>query len=82
LLQETLTRIGLKIILAYWPSQWQAATSEETVIDVVFGVFSSREKAIDAISKNVHRDEWEEYKDQFVYETLEVDAYQPVPHLV
>lgn len=71
----------MKIVLAYWPSQWQAATEDQPVIDLVFGVFSSKEKAIEVISKCLDKDEWEEYSDQFVYSELELDQYRPMPKL-
>ena len=71
----------LKICLAYWPSQWQSATTEETVVDLIFGVFSSREEAVEVVSSGMARKEWEEYKDQFVYEELIVDQYHPIPHI-
>ena len=71
----------MKIVLAYWPSQWQAATEEQSAIDLVFGVFSSKEKAVDVISKNLERSEWEEYNDQFVYAELDLDQYRPIPKL-
>ena len=73
--------IELKIVLAYWPSLWQAVTSDETVVDLIFGVFSSRAKAIEIVSTSIRKDEWEEYKDQFVYEELELDEYHPIPNL-
>ena len=68
-------------MLAYWPSQWQAVTSDETVVDLIFGVFSSRAKAMEAVSTSMRSDEWKEYKDQFVYEELELDEYHPIPHV-
>ena len=71
----------MKLILAYWPSQWQAATDDQPVIDLVFGVFSSKEKAVKEISGNLQKSEWEEYNDQFVYSELEIDHYQPTPKL-
>lgn len=71
----------MKVVLAYWPSQWQAATDVQPVIDLVFGVFSSKEKALKEIRGNLKDGEWEEYKDQFVYSELEIDLYQPIPNL-
>lgn len=71
----------MKIVLAYWPSQWQAATDDQPVIDVVFGVFASKEKAVDEIRKNLERSEWEEYNGQFVYTELNLDQYWPIPKL-
>lgn len=71
----------MKIVLAYWPSQWQAATDDQPVIDVVFGVFASKERAVAEISKNLERSEWEEYNDQFVYAELDFDHYGPIPKL-
>ncbi len=71
----------MNVVLAYWPSQWQAATENQPVIDLVFGVFSSKEKAIDVISRNLEEDEWEEYNDQFVYAEIELDQYRPMPKL-
>ena len=68
-------------MLAYWPSQWQAVTSDETVVDLIFGVFRSRAKAMEAVSTSMRSDEWKEYKDQFVYEELELDEYHPIPHV-
>ena len=67
--------------IAYWPSQWQAATDIETVVDLIFGVFTSREKAIEAVRTNVSPEEWESYNDQFVYEKIELDQYHPIPHI-
>jgi hypothetical protein len=72
----------LKLVLAYWPSQWQAATSNETVIDLIFGVFSSEEIARRTIRESMSGDEWEEFRSQFVYEELNLDDYHPIPHLV
>ena len=71
----------MKVVLAFWPSQWQAATEEQSVIDLVFGVFSSKEKAVDVISKNLERSEWEEYNDQFVYAEIDLDQYRTIPKL-
>lgn len=71
----------MKVILAYWPSQWQAATEDQPVIDLVFGIFSSREKAIEAITSNLDKKEWDEYNDQFLYTELELDQYRPIPKL-
>jgi hypothetical protein len=70
-----------KLWIAYWPSQWQAATDSETVIDVVFGIFSSREKAEEAVRAGVSEEEWDAYHDQFVYEEMEPDSYHPIPHI-
>jgi len=67
--------------IAYWPSQWQAATDIETVVDLIFGVFTSREKAIEAVRTNLSPEEWESYNDQFVYEKIELDQYHPIPHI-
>lgn len=70
----------MKLCIAYWPSQWQAATTDETVIDLVFGIFSSHEKAIEVVKENLDK-EWESYSDQFIFEELEVDQYHPIPHV-
>jgi hypothetical protein len=70
-----------KLWIAYWPSQWQAATDSETVIDLIFGIFSSRDLAVDAVKSGVSRKEWESYSDQFVYEEIELDKFSPIPHL-
>jgi len=67
--------------IAYWPSQWQAATDIETVVDLIFGVFTSKEKAIEAVRTNLSPEEWESYNDQFVYEKIELDQYHPIPHI-
>jgi hypothetical protein len=67
--------------IAYWPSQWQAATDTETVVDLIFGVFTSKEKAMEAVRKNVSPEEWDSYNDQFVYEKTELDQYHPIPHI-
>lgn len=73
--------IIMKVILAYWPSQWQAATEDQPVIDLVFGIFSSKEKAIERISNNLEKKDWAEYNDQFVYAELDIDQYMPIPKL-
>ncbi len=70
-----------KLWIAYWPSQWQAATDSETVIDLIFGIFTSREKAVEAVRAGVSLDEWESYNDQFVFEEIEPDSYHPIPHV-
>jgi hypothetical protein len=70
-----------KLWIAYWPSQWQAATETETVVDFIFGIFSSRESAISAVRSYVSKEEWELYNDQFVYEELELDRLHPIPHV-
>lgn len=70
-----------KVWIAYWPSQWQAATDTETVIDLVFGVFTSREKAVEAVRAGVPPEEWESYNDQFVFEEIELDKYHSIPHV-
>jgi hypothetical protein len=67
--------------IAYWPSQWQAATDTETVIDLIFGVFTSKEKAIQEIKGGISPEEWETYNDQFVYEKMTLDQYHPIPHV-
>lgn len=69
----------MKVILAYWPSLWQAATENEKVVDLIFGVFSSKEKALQAVSNSLTKEEWEEYNGEFVYEELNVDQYHPIP---
>ena len=69
-----------KLWIAYWPSQWQAATDEETVIDLFFGVFSSKESAVAEIKSGVTKEEWDLYGDEFVYEEVELDRYHQVPH--
>ncbi len=71
----------MKLYLAYWPSQWQSATTDETVVDLIFGVFNSRETAQKVVSNAMSSKEWEEYKDEFVYEEVEVDKYHPIPHV-
>jgi hypothetical protein len=71
----------LKLCIAYWPSQWRAATAEETVIDLIFGVFSSRKEAIKVVKENTSPKEWKEYGGEFVYEDLDVDKYHPIPHI-
>lgn len=71
----------MKLFLAYWSSPWQAATSDEPVIDLIFGVITSRAKAESVVSKSMSKEEWEEYKDEFVYEEVEVDAYHPIPKM-
>ena len=71
----------MKVCLAYWPCQWQSATTDETVMDLIVGVFSSREKAVEVLSSEMSRKEWEEYKDQFVNEELNIDEYHPIPHI-
>ncbi len=58
----------MKFCIAYWPSQWQAATTDETVIDLIFGVFTSREQAIKVVKENMTTKEWDKYSSQFVYE--------------
>ncbi len=68
--------------IAYWPSQWRAATDTETVIDLIFGVFSSKERAIQEVRAGVSQEEWESYTDQFVYERIELDQYHPIPHIL
>jgi hypothetical protein len=67
--------------IAYWPSQWQAATDTETVIDLIFGVFTSKENAVEKVRASISPEEWESYNDQFVYEKLELDQYHPIPHV-
>ena len=67
--------------IAYWPSQWQAATDTETVIDLIFGVFTSKEKAIQEVRAGISPEEWETYNDQFVYEKIILDQYHPIPHI-
>ncbi|HXQ93526.1 MAG TPA: hypothetical protein VN739_11020 [Nitrososphaerales archaeon] len=67
--------------IAYWPSQWQAATDNETIIDMIFGIFSSREIAIDKIKASISEEEWESFNDQFVFEKVELDSYHPIPHI-
>ena len=71
----------MKICIAYWPSQWQAATTDETVIDLIFGVFTSREQAIKVVKENMTTKEWDKYSSQFVYEDLDADKYHPIPHI-
>ncbi|MDG6921784.1 MAG: hypothetical protein JRN67_00650 [Nitrososphaerota archaeon] len=71
----------MKLCIAYWPSQWQAATSEETVVDMIFGVFSSRTKAEEKVKDSMTLSEWETYRDQFAFEDLELDQYHPIPHI-
>jgi hypothetical protein len=71
----------VKVWLAFWPSQWQAATDAETVIDLVFGVYSTREKAIESVRESMDLDEWEAYHDEFEYEEIELDGYHPIPHV-
>ena len=70
-----------KLWIAYWPSQWQAATDTETVIDLIFGIFSSRELAVKTVKAGISRREWESYGNQFVYEEIELDKYNPIPHV-
>jgi hypothetical protein len=67
--------------IAYWPSQWQAATDTETVIDLIFGVFSSKENAMEKVRASISPEEWKTYNDQFVYEKIELDRYHPIPHV-
>ena len=50
-------------------------------MDLIVGVFSSREKAVEVLSSEMSRKEWEEYKDQFVNEELNIDEYHPIPHI-
>jgi len=71
----------VRLFIAYWPSQWQAATTEETVVDMVFGVFTSRGKAVETVKSSISSEDWNEYKDEFVYEELDVDTYHPIPHV-
>jgi hypothetical protein len=71
----------MKVWLAFWPSQWQAATDNETVIDLVFGVYSTRDMAVESVRGSMTLDEWEAYHEEFVYEELEVDEYHPIPHV-
>jgi hypothetical protein len=47
----------------------------------MFGVYSSREKAVEVVKRNLGVKEWNKYSDQFVYEDLEVDEYHPIPHV-
>jgi hypothetical protein len=70
-----------KLWIAYWPSQWRAATDTETVVDLIFGIFTSRDKAVEAVRAGISPEEWEEYNDQFVYEEVELDKYHPIPHV-
>jgi len=70
-----------KLWIAYWPSQWQAATDSETVIDLIFGIFTCKEKAVEAIKASISEEEWESYNDQFLYEEIEPDRYYPIPHI-
>jgi hypothetical protein len=70
-----------KLWIAYWPSQWQAATDDETVIDLIFGVFTSKEKALEAVRAGISVEEWDSYNEEFVYEELELDKYNPIPHI-
>ena len=67
--------------IAYWPSQWQAATDTETVIDVIFGIFSSREKAVEVVKASISPEEWDSYNSEFVFQELELDSYHPIPHI-
>jgi hypothetical protein len=71
----------MKIWIAFWPSQWQAATDNETVIDLIFGTFTSHDKAVETVKRSMTPKEWEEYHDQFVYEQVELDEYHPIPHV-
>ncbi len=72
---------SVNLWIAYWPSQWQAATDSETVVDMIFGVFSSRETAIEKIRAKISREDWESFNDQFVFEEVELDSYHPIPHI-
>jgi hypothetical protein len=71
----------MSIWIAYWPSQWQAATDNETVTDMIFGVFSSRELAVEQIRGNISVEDWESFNDQFVFEEVELDKYHPIPRV-
>jgi hypothetical protein len=70
-----------KVWIAYWPSQWQAATDVETIVDLIFGIFSTRENAVNAVRAGLSPAEWETYNEEFVYEEIELDKYHPVPHI-
>jgi hypothetical protein len=50
------------------------------VVDLISGIFTSKERAIEMVRKNLSPEEWETYNDQFVYEKLELDQYHPIPH--
>ena len=71
----------MKVYLAYWPSQWQAATDEETVINMVFGVFSSMEKAREVVQSSLEAAEWEEFGEEIRYEAMELDRAHSIPHV-
>ena len=70
-----------RLWIAYWPSQWQAATDIETVVDLIFGIFTTREKAVEAVRAGISPEEWEAYSYQFVFEEVELDKYHPIPHV-
>jgi hypothetical protein len=67
-----------KLWIAYWPSQSRAATDNETVINLFFGVFTSKQKAIESVKAGVLVEEWESFHDQFLYEKIEPDRYNPI----
>ena len=71
----------VKLWLAYWPSQWQSATDEESVIDCIFGVFTSRENAEAILKARIAPKKWEGFHDEFVFEELNTDECHPVPHI-
>ena len=71
----------MNLWIAYWPSQWQAATDTETVIDMIFGIFSSREIAIEKIKAEISRQDWDSFNDQFVFEEVERDSCHSIPHV-
>jgi len=48
---------------------------------VIFGVFSSREKALEKIKGNISTEDWESFNDQFVLEEIELDSFHAIPHI-